>query len=152
MKATAICSLFLLSIFAFTSCKKEFPDDPFALTDLLVNGCKTKGDNAKGAEQEYITLKTVDNYYLLFKHINSIFNCVPGQIYVTADISSNKITITEIETDPIANCVCPYDLEFKIGPIQYGTYSLIFTKAGLIFKEYSLDFKNSTDIQVDLDK
>jgi len=152
MKATAICSFLLISIFAFTSCKKEFPDDPLALTDLSVYGCKTKGDNTKGAEQEYITLKTVDDYYLLFSHINSIFNCEPGEITVSVEIISNEITITEKESTAMANCVCPYDLEFKLGPLQYGDYHLIFKKAGLTFKEYNLDFKKSTDIQIDINK
>lgn len=95
MKATAICPFLLISIFAFTSCKKEFPDDPFTLKDLSVTGCKTKGDNTKSAEQEYITLKTVEDYYLLFNHFNSIFNCEPGEITLSAEITSNEIIITE---------------------------------------------------------
>jgi len=152
MKATTIYSFLLISVFAFSSCKKEFPDDPFALTDLSVSGCNTKGDNTKGSEQEYITLKTLDDYYLLFNHINSIFNCEPGEITVSAEIISNEITITENESTAMANCVCPYDLEFKLGPLQYGDYHFIFTKAGLTFKEYNLDFKKSTDTQIDFDK
>jgi len=151
MKATSICSFLLISIFAFTSCKKEFPDDPFASTDLSVSDCKTKGDNTKGADQEFITIKTIDDYYLLLNHFNSVFNCEPGEITVSVEITSNEITITEKESSSLANCVCPYDLEFKIGPLQYGDYHLVFKKAGLIFKEYNLNFKKSTDIQINFD-
>jgi hypothetical protein len=150
MKTSAFCSFLLILTFAVTSCKKEFPDDPFALKDLSVSDCKTKADNAKGLEQEYITLKTIDDYYLLFNHFNSIFNCEPGEITVSVEITSNEISITEKESTAMANCVCPYDLEFKLGPLQYGSYKIIFKKAGLIFKEYNLDFKKSTDIKIDL--
>jgi len=150
MKTSAICSFLLILTFAVTSCKKEFPDDPLALKELSVGECKTKGNDVKGTEQEYITIKTVDDYYLLINHFNSIFNCEPGEITVSIEISSSDITITEIESDPKVNCVCPYDLNFKLGPLQYGSYKIIFKKAGLIFKEYNLDFKKSTDIKIEL--
>jgi hypothetical protein len=150
MKTPVICSFLLILTFAVTSCKKEFPDDPLALKDLSVSDCKTKGDNSKGVEQEYITLKTVDDYYLLFNHFNSIFNCEPGEITVSVEITSNEISITEKESTAMANCVCPYDLEFELGPLQYGSYILKFKKGGLIFKEYTLNFKKSTDIRIDL--
>jgi len=150
MKAKIIYPIFLLLIVALTSCKKEFPNDPLSIKDLSVSDCKTKGGSSKGIDPEYITLKTVDDYYLLVNHINAMFNCEPGQITVTIEISSNEISMDEDESSSLADCICPYDIDFKLGPLQYGTYILKFKRGGLTFKEYTLDFKKSTDIKIDL--
>jgi len=150
MKAKIIYPIFLLLIVALTSCKKEFPNDTLSIKDLSVSDCKTKGGSSKGIDPEYITLKTVDDYYLLVNHINAMFNCEPGQITVTIEISSNEISMEEDESSSLADCICPYDIDFKLGPLQYGTYILKFKRGGLTFKEYTLDFKKSTDIKIDL--
>jgi len=150
MKAKIIYPIFLLLIVALTSCKKEFPNDPLSIKDLSVSDCKTKGGSSKGIDPEYITLKTVDDYYLLVNHINAMFNCEPGQITVTIEISSNEISMEEDESSSLADCICPYDIDYKLGPLQYGTYILKFKRGGLTFKEYTLDFKKSTDIKIDL--
>jgi hypothetical protein len=150
MRTKFIYPLFLFLLMALTSCKKEFPKDPLALSDLSVTGCKTKGDNAKNVDPEYINIKTVENYYLRFSHINSFFNCEPGELTVSAEISADRITINENETTSSANCICPYDVVFKLGPLEYGTYTIIFQKGGLTFKEYSLTYKKSTDVRIDI--
>ena len=145
-----IYPIYLLLIVSITSCNKEFPNDPLSIKDLSVSDCKTKGGYSKGIDPEYITLKTVDDYYLLINHINAMFNCEPGQITVTINVSSNEISMDENESSSLANCICPYDIDFKVGPLQYGTYNLKFKRAGFTFKEYTLDFKRSTDIKIDL--
>ena len=133
-----------------TLCKKELPNNTLSLKDLNVSDCKTKSGSPKGVDSEYITIKTVDAYYLHINHINAMFNCEPGQITVTINCVSNSVSMNENESSHLANCICPYDIDFKLGPLKYGTYNLIFKKGGLTFKEYTLDFKNSTDIKIDL--
>jgi len=148
MKTCYTLSFLLIFTLAFSSCKKEFPGDLLSIKNLNVSDCKSVGMNKKGDVIEYITLKTVDDYYIHFKHVNSLFNCEPGEITVTFDISETTITIDENESSSLANCICPYDLDFKIGPLLYGNYTLIFQKGGISFKEYSLDFKRSTDTKI----
>lgn len=150
MKTSIIYTFFVVFTVAITSCKKEFPDDPLAINNLTVSDCKTEGDNVNGIFAEYITLRTVDNYYLQYNHINSMFNCALGQITVSIEISSSAISINEKETSSLANCICPYDLEFRLGPLQYGSYTIKFQKGGGTFMEYSLDFKKSTDVKIDI--
>jgi len=150
MKNKVIYPIFFLLFLSFTSCNKEFPKDPLSIKDLSVSDCKTKGVSFGGIDPEYITLKTVDDYYLLVNHINAMFNCQPGQITVAVSFSSNEITMDENESSSLADCICPYDIDFKIGPLQYGTYILKFKRAGFLFKEYTLHFKKSTDIKIDL--
>jgi hypothetical protein len=141
---------FLFFTLALTFCKKGFPDDPLAVGNFSVTDCKTKGDNTKGTGPEYITIKTVDDYYLLFNHINSIFNCEPGQITVSIEIKSDTIFVDEGEESSLANCTCPYDLEFRLGPLHYGDYPVRFQKYGTTFKEYSLNYNKSTDVRIDI--
>jgi hypothetical protein len=150
MKTPVIYPCLLLLTIALTSCKKTFPDDPLAISGLSVSDCKTKGEPSKGFDSEYITLKTVDDFYLQFNHVNSIFNCLPGQITISLSISADKITINEEESESSANCICPYDVEFKLGPLKAGVYLINFQKSGSTFKEYSLDFKKSTNIRIDI--
>ena len=148
---TNFCYAFILALAAvLLSCKKEFPADPPGVKDLTVSGCKTKGETFKGDEPEYITFKTVNDFYLLVNHINSMFNCEPGEIIVSLEITGNTITIDENESTSLVNCICPFDVEFKLGPLEYGDYTLIFQKGGWTFKKYSLDFKKSTDDRVDI--
>ena len=150
MKNKVVYIISLLLIAGTTSCKKEFPNDPLSIKDLSVSDCKTKGGSTKGTNPEYITLKTVDDYYLLINHINAMFNCEPGQITVTIAVSSNEISMDENESSSLADCICPYDIDFKLGPLQYETYILKFKRGGFTFKKYTLDFKKSTDIKIDL--
>ena len=37
-----------------------------------------------------------------------------------AEIVGNDIHVVEIENNPGANCICPYDLGCKIGPLTEG--------------------------------
>ena len=149
MKHHFFYSLLFFAI-AFTSCKKEFPDDPLAINELSVSDCKTKGENSTAADPEYITIKTVDDYYLKFSHINSILNCEPGKITVSIEIKSDTISVNETEESSLANCVCPYDIEFRLGPLEYGIYPVKFQKGGLTFKEYSLNYNKSTNVRIDI--
>ncbi len=149
MKNSVILMLLVLAV-ALPFCKKGFPDDPLAVGNFTVSDCKTKGDNAKGTGPEYITIKTVNDYYLLFNHINSIFNCEPGQLTVSIEIKADTIFVDENEESSLANCICPYDLEFRLGPLHYGDYPVRFQKGGLTYKEYSLTYNKSTDVKIDI--
>jgi hypothetical protein len=141
---------FLVIAIALTSCKKEFPDEPLAIDKLSVSDCKTKGDGSKGIDPEYITIKTVDDYYLHFSHFNSILNCEPGKITVAIEIKSDTISVNETEESSIANCVCPYDIDFRLGPLEYGIYPVKFKKRDLTIKEYSLNYNKSTNVRIDI--
>lgn len=150
MKRKAFLYPVMVLTVTIISCSKEFPNDPFQSKDLLISSCKTKGGPAKGYDPEYITLKTHDDYYILFNHINSLFNCDPGQITLTVDKEDNTITIDENELMKGVHCICPYDLSCTIGPLPYGHYSMIFKKSGMTFKEYPMDFTKSTNIRIDI--
>lgn len=137
---TALCS----------SCKKAFPDDPLSVSDYSVSSCKGRIELKKGDISEYITLKTVNTYYLKYTHVNSMFNCSPGEITVSLSYSPGSFVIDENESQAGERCICPYDLQFTLGPLEYGTYAIEFQKAGVTFREYLLDFTKSTDVRIDI--
>lgn len=144
-----VALMILLSLFTF--CDKGFPDEDVTVSDVCISSCKTRGNPDENVDNEYIIIRNTDNYYILFSHINSIFNCEPGEITVSIEILSNTISINENESgSPLSDCICPYDLEFRLGPLRYGEYVLIFRKRGQIFREYTLAFRKTTDVKVDI--
>jgi hypothetical protein len=151
MKTQVISTFLMIFFLAATSCKKEFPDNPLTIDNLTVSDCKSVGLNKGSTSPMYITLKTVNDYYIQYDHINSWFNCEPGQITVSFEMSSDSITLDENESSSAANCICPFDVSCRIGPLQYGTYTIKCKKGGIAFKELTIDFKKSMNIQVDLD-
>ena len=146
MKTKGFFSFLLILTFAVSSCKKEFSNGPVVVKDLSYGDCKTKGSTTTIFDPEYITLKTIEGNYIFCEHINSIFNCDPGEITVSIKMSGDTIIIDENETKAGADCICPYDLTFKTGSLQYGVYPINFKKGGITFKESTLDFNESTVI------
>lgn len=150
MKKYYFLSVLLLLSALILTCNKEFPDEPLSVSDYTVSACKGRMEQGKGDIPEYILLKTVDKYYLRFTHINSMFNCSPGEITVSVSYSPGSVLIDENESQAGERCICPYDLNFTLGPLEYGTYEIVFQKAGVTFRKYSLDFSKSTDVRIDI--
>lgn len=86
-----------------------------------VSGCKkTLNYGTRTDSEDYFEYQAMDGGYLYFKHINAMFNCEPEELYMLAEIVGNDIHVVEIENNPGANCICPYDLGCKIGPLTEG--------------------------------
>jgi hypothetical protein len=59
---------------------------------------------------------------LHLKHINSAFNCCPGEIFTSFKLSNDTIIVTESEREPGCKCNCLYDLEFEISGVTPKSY------------------------------
>ncbi len=110
--------------------------------------CKSHAKSAykyKSAKKEYLELSS-DGKYLKIKHINAKFNCCPGKIFITSKISKNIIFIDEDETLHDCNCVCDYDLDYKVGPLKYKKYLIVMTqmKDPVPYKKIDLNFNSNT--------
>lgn len=130
MKQISIITFFLTIILAIVSCCKN--DDSEAnnigISDLSVTGCKSKGatrtqDFASDIEESVSW--EIDHSYLWINHTNIMFNCEPGEIKTDIKIDGNEIWINEYCTGMEANCFCPYDMSYKVGPLDKGTYQLV---------------------------
>ena len=143
--------LTIVMIFLTTclSCdKSEFPSQDFSVDEINYGDCKPI---TKSVLDEYLELTTINDYYLAISHINAMFNCAPGQIIVDATLEDNIISINEYSTENSANCICPYDLSFSIGPLQYETY-ILSVKHNYEILNVEIDFNKNTDLRIDIKK
>jgi hypothetical protein len=126
--------------FLVPSCKKlGFPEDSFSIRDIKASNCIT-------FRAEILTLKTVDKYYLDFCQMNANFNCSPGQIVVEASLSNDTIKINEYTIEHSTSCICLHLISGKIGPLHYGTYTIVIMQEGSVRYKQDFDFYEITDI------
>ena len=124
------------------------PEEP--TVNLLVSsensGCKynqetntTRGSATE--ENEVIQYECTADGYLLIKHVNSIF-CCEANITTTAYVSRNVITIKEY-APPITDCICPYDVDMKIGPLNNQNYTIVVDKGYPVNFSFTLSYPSS---------
>ncbi len=118
-------------------------DGDFELIDFSHSGCKnqTKGI---ASEKEFLELKAVGKH-LKITHKNTIFNCCPDELFVTAKIKKNIITLEEVEKGASCNCICPYDLEYKTDKLFYGKYHIILKQYNENLIEFDLNFQPNAE-------
>jgi hypothetical protein len=90
-------------------------------------GCKENNLKSTFSESQKpcITIKTIDSNYLKVEHINAEFNCIFDSLTIDCSINGNAINIQENHVNPNALCTCEYDIEYQIGPLEFGkTYSI----------------------------
>ena len=134
--------LLLLSFsLVLISCEKSHDLKNLKIDQISISDCKT----TKGILLDSIKYKTIDNNYLSITHVNSYFNCDPGQLSVDIETQNDTVVINEAEERGLANCICPYDFNFRIGPMDYGTYNFILKKEGLLYIRFIIDFKSKTN-------
>lgn len=124
----------VIALVAFIGCKDdddnsvEQPKREFALTNFNNSGCKSSAESRSAGENEYFELKGSQAGNLLVKHINAVFNCGSRKFEVEASLEGNSITVKELDVlkkELMEDCVCPYDFDYEIGPLENGvTYSM----------------------------
>lgn len=143
---TVLKIIFLCGIIVFTaySCEK-IDKENIVVKNFEYNGCK---NTQKGmiSDQEYIKIKEIDNNYLYVEHINAIFNCCPGKLFVNAKLNNDEIIFEEGEEEHGCNCLCPYDLSWKIGPLEYKSYQVKIMLGEMVYiTDFSIEFTASFD-------
>ncbi|MBA7551767.1 hypothetical protein ES705_44315 [subsurface metagenome] len=142
LKNFIVYSIYFLLI--SLSCERTDQENIIEVKNFKYNGCK---NTQKGiiSDQEYIRIKEIDNNYLYIEHINLIFNCCPGRLFVNAKFTNNEIIFEEGEEEHGCNCVCPYDLSCEIGPIEYKSYQFKVMQGELVYADFSIEFTASLD-------
>jgi len=93
-------------------------------------GCKSFGAPDPGAATAPISSQECAEYdydgrgLLKLKHINAGFNCCPGTISATTDVSNGVILIKERESSSLCDCDCLYDLGYEIAGLAAGIYRI----------------------------
>ena len=109
-------------------------------------GCKKTGTNSSDVLSviygtESIEYEGTKDGYLIINHINALF-CCDANITTTVSIDNNVITIFE-HADPITDCICPYDLNMKIGPLKNIAYSIVIEDGHLDKKSFTMEFDSN---------
>ena len=129
MKRNHILIPFLFIIFYipyFISCENDQGSTPVPLnvSDIKHSSCKTFKSQVP-AKQDCIEYQTVNENYLKINRINVVFNCCIDGVDIKTTVDQGQvITIRENEIRPSCNCLCLYDIEYTIGPLEYGMYTL----------------------------
>ena len=126
-------------ILLLNCCEKAYDPVTLSVDQITYGDCKSvikKSDDA-----EYIVYFTVDADYLQFNHVNAWFNCEPDRIFVSAELVRDTILVDATEETGGANCICPYDLSYRIGPLSYGRYIFRMERGNI---EFPINFNSST--------
>ena len=116
--------LFFIVVTPFLiSCEKSTFSE-FDVYDIKHEGCKTF-KSLMGKNQDCIEYQTVNDSYLKIYRTNAAFNCCIDDIKITSTDHEGVITVKETEICPNpCDCICLYDLEYTLGPLEYGNYTL----------------------------
>jgi len=133
----------------FQACEKNNNYD-FKVDQIIYGDCKP--GTKSYFDTEYIEYSTVNKNYLSVKHVNVIFNCEPGQLFVDIELQDDTIFVHEHEEFGMANCICPYDLSYRIGPLSYGYYQFVLLQGGLQRTQFLIDFNPTTEAVFEITK
>lgn len=139
--------MLLATLFVATGCKEEKATisikEPFQLRSLTHSEeCK---QGAKDDEAEYIEYNAINEHYLNLNHVNVEFTCCSEDFIVTSNLSNDTIYIYEQETGPICYCLCKYDLNYQVGPLENQEYIIKVYKSDAEHAEFTIDFNENTE-------
>lgn len=107
------------------------PSGPDPLGRLVGRtGCKSFGAPAAGAatapasSRECVAYDYDGRGLLKLKHVNAGFNCCPGTISATIEVSNGDILIKERESSSLCDCDCLYDIDYEIAGFAGGTWRI----------------------------
>lgn len=91
-------------------------------------GCKSFGTPgaapAPAPSRECVEYDYDGRGLLKLKHVNAGFNCCPGTISATVEVSNGDILIKERESSSLCDCDCLYDVDYEIAGLAGGTWRI----------------------------
>lgn len=162
MKRFFLISAVLMMVCFVSSCSSDSDgksdDTPFQVKTVANSGCKKTGSESRAANDglnpEYIEYKAIGNGYLSLNHVNTYFNCQPGELNIQATLEGNEIKILETEEQALVKCICPYDLYCEIGPLKNEKYTIVVYKKTLedgAYARFSISYSNTLSGKVNTD-
>jgi len=120
---------------------------------LDYDGCKVfqKGNAVDGAppDQDCIEYQYDGSGILLLKHLNAGFNCCPDEILADITIEDNNIIIEENESLESGGCfcLCLFDVDYQIGNLPPGEYTIkvngLYLEEGDEILQFTVDLASS---------
>ena len=122
----------LVAAAVFFACD-NFKSNNKEVTSIVLNQphCKNHHSTKAGDENKITNGMSVIKYsydvkrgILTIKHINAGFNCCPGSLSISPDVSKSSIVITEKESAQGCKCLCLYDFEYAITGVSLWKYKV----------------------------
>ena len=137
-----------LFIIIITSCENEQGSNngPAEISNIKHSDCKSL-NSLKSVKQDCVEYQTINGNYLRIKRINIAFNCcIDGVLVLVKDTQNKEIIIheTEIISTP-CDCICLYDIEYTLGPLDYGIYSFQIVEQYADTMKFEVMFTSSTN-------
>jgi hypothetical protein len=82
-----------------------------------------------------------DNGILLLNHINSAFNCCPGNITANINFINDTIIIETIEEKAQCDCICLFDLNYQMKNLKSEIYYIMIKEQYGIPEDKKLEFR-----------
>jgi len=79
---------------------------------------------ARGSDLECVDYDYDGRGVLKLRHVNAGFNCCPGEISATIDITNGRVLIKEKESASLCCCDCLYDLGYEFAALAPGLYRI----------------------------
>ncbi len=152
MKYLKLASLLFATAVLFATCAKN-KIEIFGVKDFSHSECKNSSQKSFLFEPETITLKTVNANKLKIIHSNAIFACCPnGKLKAEASFTNDTILLNEYATDLTCDCLCPYDLKYTIGKLDYGKYIVNMQIMKSDYFTFNINFNSNTDTTIIIKK
>lgn len=139
--------IILVCFIVFWGCSKA--DKSVKLEDQVLKTLELTHTNCKqlksASPEEYIEYQTTEDNFLSIKHVNASLNCCPDSILVVSGIKDGKLNYTVCHKAIYCNCNCYYDLNCKIGPLEYGKYTFRISVCTGAKAEFILNFTGNTN-------
>ena len=138
VKSRTFNTILVMSAFCWVIGCQDVTEDKDSLVDgyvspknFSVTGCKSTVYGTRNpSTDESIMYESIRENYVRITHNNARFNCEPGRIYAELIEKGQTFIIVEKEQESYANCVCPYDLGYDIGPLTEGQEYTVSIRTG----------------------
>lgn len=97
---------------------------------------------------ERVSLKGNNKGILNIFHENAIFTC-EAKFKISVEVSGNTIVVNE-DAPPSTNCICRYDLNSEVGPLENKTYTLIIKNNNAPICSHQFHYSNTLDESFDI--
>ncbi len=140
-------------MFMFISCEKEKDEESINGKVIKQTDCKTFKSIINNAEVAD-TLSCVNYSFntsenlLTLKHINTGFNCCPGELSCKVSFNNDTIIIQEFEEQNACDCNCLFDLDIEVYGLKARNYYLKFIEPYRGEQEklfFEIDLQNQAD-------
>jgi len=133
---------------AVVACSEDEPRiQDYLETGFEFSECKNE-KSANVYENEAVEYRYLEGDKLKLIHKDMYFNCCQPEnnLMVDTQLLGDSIIINEYENEPgLCHCICPYDMECTVSPLQKKEYWVIFKNDDHERFRFLIDFKEGLE-------